>query len=231
MLEIEQLAGLVSSENAEKAASLVAQINKNISASDDAVNKQESAKIDAIKSRDSAKSRYKDILGQLGLTTDEASDEKVSEIFKSLKSSGKGDEKALEIRDKEIQGLKDEVAKGIVSLESERQASKGVLLDTVLERDIATVLPKYNAKANATPYISQNIKQQAQYEDGRLIFKNNDGTTLRIAGKDASLEDVIKDMQEKERENKESMFFNIEPQRSGAGTASGGLAVEGDYVP
>lgn len=41
-----------------------------------------------------------------------------------------------------------------------------------------------------------------------------------------TLDDVVKGMQVKERESNESMFFNVEPQRSGAGASSGGAVPE-----
>ncbi len=54
---------------------------------------------------------------------------------------------------------------------------------------------------------------------------------MRANGNDATLDDIIKGMQAKEKDANESMFFDIAPQKSGAGSEKGGAEVKGDFMP
>jgi hypothetical protein len=76
------------------------------------------------------------------------------------------------------------------------------------DANVATVLPKYKARPTATEYIIDSIKKQAGFEDGKIVFKNQDGTTMRVNGNDASVDDIVKGMQSKEVAAKQGMFFD-----------------------
>lgn len=228
MKEIDDLMKLVGAENRDAATALLATINSNIENTDKQVVSQESLKLDAIKTRDSMKAKYKGVLDKLNVSFDGVTDEKLDAGILEITGSGNQNDKALIIKNKEIAILKQEINTSQTKLEEERMASTGLLRDTILERDIATILPKYDAKANATGYITDTIKKEASFLDGKLVFKDQDGTTRRVigGGRDMTLDDVVKGMQVKERESNESMFFNVEPQRSGAGASSGGAVPE-----
>ena len=228
MSDLEKLLGLVASDKQEEAKKLATAITAKIDGLDKEVSKQEGMKLGAVKTRDEIKGKLKEVASQLGVGETDNVTEAI-EAIKSKKSGGKSEDVA--IKDKEIEQLKEEIANANSSFEKERSEHKAAILGVALEKDIATILPKYKAKANATNYIIDAVKKTAQFVDGKIVFKNEDGTTLRANGNDATLDDVIKQMQAKEKETNESMFFDISPQASGAGSEKGGTKVEGDFIP
>lgn len=228
MDELKKLLGLVGDDRQEDAKKLAIAITAKIEDLDKEVSKQEGMKIDAVRTRDEIKGKLKEVASQLGVgATDNVTD--AIEAIKSKKSGGKSED--LTVKEKEIEQLKAEIDKTSSSFEKERLEHKAAILSVALEKDIAKLLPTYKAKANATNYIIDAVKKTAQFEDGKIVFKNEDGTTLRANGSDASLDDVIKQMQAKEKEANESMFFDIAPQNSGAGSEKGGTKIEGDFIP
>lgn len=228
MSELEKLLGLVAGDKQKEAKELATAITAKIDGLDKEVIKQEKVKLDAVKTRDEIKAKLKEVASQLGVeVTDNVAD--AIKLIKSKKTGDKAED--IVIKDKEIEQLKSEIANANSSFEKERNELKAGILGVALEKDIATILPKYKAKANATNYIIDAVKKTAQFADGKIVFKNEDGTTLRANGNDATLDDVIKQMQAKEKETNESMFFNVSPQASGAGGVSGGVKVEGDFTP
>lgn len=228
MKELDKLLGLVASDKSEEAKKLATAITAKIDSLDKEVVKQEGMKLEAVKTRDDIKRKLKEIASELGVgETDNVAD--AIKAIKNKKFSDKSEE--IAIKDKEIEQLKKEIEDINSSIEKERNEFKADILNIALEKDIATILPKYKAKANATNYIVDAIKKTAQFVDGKIVFKNSDGTTMRANGNDATLEDVIKQMQAKEKEANESMFFNISPQASGAGNGDGGNKAEGDFIP
>lgn len=228
MNDLEKLLGLVAEGKTEEAKKLAEAIKVKIASLDDEVSKQEGMKLDAIKTRDEMKAKLKQVASELGVG--EIDD--VADAIEAIKGKKTGDKsKEIEVKEKEIEQLKNEIKTANETLEQERSTHQTAILGVALEKDIATILPKYKAKTNATDYIIGTVKKKAVYEDGKVVFKNEDGTTLRANGSDASLDDVIKDMQAKEKEANESMFFDIGVQQSGAGTGAGGNPVEGDFQP
>ena len=228
MDELGKLLGLVASDRQEEAKKLAEAVITKIDSLDKEVSKQEGMKLDAIKTRDEIKGKLKDVALQLGVN--EASN--VTEAIEAIKSKKTGSKSEdVIIKDKEIEQLKDEIANANSSFEKERIEHKAVILGIALEKDIATILPRYKAKVNATSYIIDAVKKTAQFVEGKIVFKNEDGTTLRANGNDATLDDVIREMQAKEKKANESMFFDISPQASGAGSEKGGNKIEDDFIP
>jgi hypothetical protein len=52
---------------------------------------------------------------------------------------------------------------------------------------------------NAANYIVDSIKKSAVFADGKIVFKNEDGTTRRTDGRDSTLDDIIGSMAEAEK--------------------------------
>lgn len=209
-----KLLGLVDESKKAEAQQLHDAVKAMIDGLDTKVNEQERLKLDAIATRDAIKSQLKNISTGLGVDA-----ENVVEAIEAIKSSKGGNN---EIKDKEIEQLKREISELTAKLEVTSKESGQKILAMALKNDIATVLPTYKPKASGIQYIIDAIEKQAHFEDGKVVFKNNDGTTLRIGGKDATVEDMVAKMQQAEKEKNESMFFNIEVQQSGAGGQGGG---------
>lgn len=227
MNELLQLLQLVAEGKKEEAQALADKISAKFTELDNEVNKQERQKLDAIQSRDDVKKKLKSIASELG-----AEDvDNVSDAIEAIKAKKGKPSENDEITKKEIESLKSELSQTVSEKEALKAEYESKLLSVALEKDIATTLPKYKAKANATPYIINNVKERAVYEDGKVVFKNEDGTTLRFEGRDATLDDVIKDMQRKEKEANESMFFDISIEKSGVSGVAGGKPAQGDFIP
>ncbi len=137
------------------------------------------------------------------------------------------------ITKKEIANLKEEITlqkKSYIELQND---TNNKILDIALEKDIATLLPKYNARPKAAKYIIKDIKDKAKMENDKLVFKNEDQTTLRVDGREANLEDIVKMKRKEAVDDNNDMFFNIKPQQSGAvDSQSGGVAINNTkYTP
>lgn len=226
MNELLELLKLVAEGKSEEAQALADKISAKVADLDKEVTKQESMKLDAIKSRDEIKTKLKGVASELGI--DDV--ENVKDAIDKIKSQ-KGKAADDSVLQKEIDALKEELQTATAERTQSEQAYKQQLLSVALEKDIATILPKHKAKAGATQYITNAIKERAVYEDGKVVFKNADGTTVRSEGRDATLDDIVKQMQAAEKQANESMFFDISVEKSGAGSNQGGKPVEGDFIP
>lgn len=224
MDELQKLFALVPQDKQAEAQGCVDAVKAKIDGLDAEVNKQESQKLEAIKTRDEAKAKYRAVTSALGVGDDESAVDAVAAL--KTKKSG-GDES---VKDKEIATLKQEIVDLTQRSEVDKKTYQSQLLTVALEKDVAVVLPKYKAKTNATAYIIDAVKSKAVFEDGKVVFKNADGTTVRHEGRDATLDDMVMLMQQAEVKAKESMFFDIGVQSSGAGNA-GGKVDDGDFVP
>lgn len=223
MNELMQLLGLVTDEKKQEAQKLADAVKTKITELDGKITEQEKLKNDAITSRDDAKGKLKSIATGLG-----ADVENVQEAIDAIKNKKAGND---DVKDKEIEALKGEVTQLKGELESTKTLSSQEMLKMALKNDIATVLPQYKVKSNAMQYVTNAIEQQASFEDGKIVFKNTDGTTKRVDGADATVETIIKEMQQKEKDANESMFFNIEVQDSGAGGKGAGGGSQQDFIP
>jgi hypothetical protein len=228
MNELLKLLELVEESKKAEAQKLVDAVKTFIGGLDTKINDNERLKNDAITSRDKIKAQLKDIGTKLGIDID--TDNVVEAIEAIKKNKGVDKSEALIIAQKEIDGLKNEVTDLNTKLKDADANTSKQMLAMTLKTDIAKVLPDFKAKANGITYITEAVEKQATFEDGKVVFKNEDGTTLRIAGKDATVADVIKQMKDKEVEAKESLFFNIDVQDSGA-KGGGSKETKGDYVP
>jgi len=228
--ELLKMLALVDESKKEEAKKFAEAAMGKITSLDGEVTKHEAAKLDAIGTRDKIKSKLKDIGSKLGIDIDADNVDDAIAAIKAKKGVDKTE--ALTIAETEIANLKKEVEDMSLGFDAERNQLKSQVLGVALEKDVAVLLPKYKAKTNATPYLMDAIKKQAVFEDGKIIFKNEDGTTRRIGGKDATLDGIIAEMQAKEKESNESMFFDISVQDSGADKRQGGTRTTGgDFVP
>ncbi len=230
MNEIEELLNLkIDSKNQEIVKSVCEKLKIHLDGLDKQINAYQLERFDMIKTRDNIKTKYKDALLKIGVNSDSTDVEK--EIDDKIESLNK--KKNLDDTTKaEMLNLKKEIDK----LNEEKLNIKAEMDDRILnmalEKDIATLLPKYKARPQATSYIINDIKRSAKFEDGKISFKKDDNTTLRMGGKDASLEDVIKGMQEQAVKENNEMFFSIKAQNSGESNPNiGGNISKKAYTP
>lgn len=225
MNKLEELMKLVAEGKKEEAEKLAKTIKENIAKLDREVNEQERLKLEAIEVSNKANEELKKVASDLGVSKIDDVPKAIEEI--KAKKDGKDNS---EVKDKEILELKTEVEVANAKIESNKTDHQEKITSAILEKDIVSLLPKYKAKVNAISHIIAHVKKTAIYENGKVLFKNKDNTTLRIEGKDADLEDVIKSMQKAEKDAKESMFFDIGVQQS-LDNEEGGEITTGTTVP
>ncbi len=224
MNELLELLGLVDEAKKAQAQQLVDAVKLKINELDNKIVEQERLKLDAINSRDEIKTKLKKVSTELGVEADN-----VIEAIEAIKTKKGGAND--EVKDKEITQLKNEIEQLTNTLNETKQHTTKEMLKMTLANEVAISLPKYNAKKNGYNYIIGEVEKKASFEDGKIMFKNSDGTTLRVDGRDATVDDVIKTMFEAEKKANESMFFNIEVQSSGASNNNGGGKVIQDFIP
>lgn len=224
MNELLELLGLVDEAKKAQAQQLVDAIKLKIAELDNKIVEQERLKLDAINSRDEIKTKLKKVSTELGVEA-----ENVLEAIEAIKTKKGGADN--DVKDREITQLKNEIEQLTNTLNETKQSTTKEMLKMTLANEVAISLPKYNAKKNGYSYIIGEVEKKASFEDGKIMFKNSDGTTLRIDGRDATVDDVIKSMFEAEKKSNESMFFNIEVQSSGAGNNNGGGKIAQDFIP
>ena len=189
----------------------------------------ESKKTEAIQSRDDAKSKLQAIAKKVGVTYDTAADfEKLEAALDAKKPSGKGDDEAW-VKEKET--LQAEITSLKTSLEDTKTTSEKEKMELILDRDLGYAMPKYKARDKMSKFLRQEIMAQASFEDDKVVFKNEDGTTLRINNENATIDSILAKMREDEIEAKDSVFFDTSAKQSGPGSNQGGVAGEDDFVP
>ena len=216
-----ELLKLIKSDSKKDADDLVSKIKGKVSALDTEVTKKEAQAIKSDKKVLELTATIDAIGGELGVKED------FTGAIAEIKKGKKGDDT---VKDKEIAQLKTEIALARDEYSAKFAAKNAEMMEIILEKDVAVLLPKHKAKANATNYIVDSVKKTATVVDGKIVFKNPDGTTLRTSGRDSTLDDIIGSMAEAEKKAGESMFFNTEPQQSGAGGKQGGITSGGDFV-
>jgi len=227
MNELLELLGMVDESKKADAQKLVDAIKTKVTDLDTQISSHERLKLDAIKTRDEMKTVLKNVATQLGATDVE----NINEAIDAIKSKKGVDKIAeLEIKDREIEALKGEVTTLTSTVETVKKEAQAETMNVVLERDLALVLPKYKAVEELAPYMMQDIKKLAHFEDGKVVFKNEDGTTVRIDGKDATLDDMVSQKREAEVKANKGIFFNVDVQNSGASN-NGGTKVQDDFIP
>lgn len=226
MTLLEQLLAMIKDDSKDAAKTLGDQIAAKIKDLDERLTSEEAKKLDAIKTRDAAKGR----LAQIGSALQVGEEGDVLAALTALKASKKGDGQGDSVKDKEIEQLKGEIAKAKEGFNAERAKLSDDLLTLALERDVAAALPDFGAKKGATAYIMQHVKQKAKVENGKVVFKNEDGTALRIDTEDATVRSIIEKMKKDEIESGDPMFFDGRVQASGAGDAAGS-SDDDDFQP
>jgi len=226
MEELLKLLGLVDESKKAEAQKLADAVKTKIDELDADITKQEGLKNDAVASRDKIKTQLKEIGKKLDIDIDTGN---VTEAIDAIKNSkGVKESEALGIKEKEIETLKTEIETLKTENETVQSTASKQLLSMSLKTEITALLPTHKAKAGATAYITAEVEKRAVFEDGKAVFKNEDGTTLRIGGKDATASDIIEQMKQKEIDSKESLFFDIGVQESGK-NGVGGEKAQGDY--
>jgi len=216
-----ELLKMARSEDREKAEGIVTDIKGKVATLDAEVTAKESAALKATADLNVANEALAKVSSELGVK------DGFADAITKLKNSKSGDSK---IKDKEIDALKTEIALAKDEYAANIEKSKVEMMGVLLEKDVAVLLPKHKAKVNAVDYIVDSIKKSAEFADGKIEFRNEDGTTRRTDGRDSTLDDIIGSMAEAEKKSGEAMFFNIEPQKSGAGGNVGGIPSGGDFV-
>lgn len=224
MNELLQLLALIDESKKADAQKLVDAVKAKIESLDNEIIKKEKERNDALNNTGASQDLLKKISSKLGVDIDANN---IDEALESLKSKGKNADEVLE---KENQNLKQEVNDLMDKLKNIESTSQQELMKMRLKNDVAISLPKHNAKKAAYEFIISEVEKRAVYENGKVVYKNDDGTTMRLNGADASTDDIIKKMFEKEKETGESMFFNIDVQASGASNNNGGTQYEGDLI-
>lgn len=190
-----------------------------VKAGDDEIVKLQGINLDIIKSRDEFKAKVKEVGTALNI---DINTESVTEAIDAIKSkTGVKETEALAVKEKEIEALKTEVQSLTQNIESTKSQSQEQILKVVLERDLAMVLPAHKAHEDMTKYIVKDIESKAHFENGKVVFKNEDGTTIRIDGADATIDDMV--LQQKIAD-KNSRFFDNSVQDSGGDGGQGGNA-------
>lgn len=224
-MTLEKLLQLIKDGKTEEATAGATEL---VRLADAQVTTMESQKIEAIKSRDEIKTQLKDIGTKLGINIDTDSVTDAIDAIKTKKGVDKTEE--LEIKEKEIETLKAEITAGNDKYTALETSSKAEAMSMVLERDLALILPKHKAVEELSSYMMQDIKKLAHFENGKVVFKNEDGTTVRVNGADATLDDMVAQKKEAEVKAKKGVFFNIDVQKSGA-DSNGGKQQEDDFIP
>lgn len=230
MKEINELLSLkLDKDNKEVVKTICEKLKIHIDSLDKQINGYQLEKFDIIKTRDNIKGKYKSALSKIGVSSDSTDVEKeIEEKIESLNKKKNLDETTKT----EMLNLKKEIDKLNQEKLSIKAEMDNRILNIALEKDIATLLPKFQARPQASKYIINDIKQKAKFENGKLSFKNPDNTTLRISGKDAELEDILKEMKEKAISDKNEMFFCNQVQSSGESREGlGGKLAKGKYKP
>jgi len=183
-----------------------------VNAGDQEIQKLEGVKNDAIKTRDKVKVELKDIANKLGV---DVNVENVRDAIDKIKGSKDIKEtEALAIKDKEIEKLKNDLQVKAQEVESVANQYSTQLKNVIMEKDITKALIDNKAHNDMAHYIIADIKQKAHLENDKIVFKNDDGTTIRIDGKDASIDDMIKQLKEKDEYGR---LFDKQVQASGTG--------------
>lgn len=224
MNELLELLGLVDDSKKADAQKLVDAVKLKIQNLDNEIIKKEKERNDALSNTGASQDLLKKISSKLGVDIDTNN---IDEALEALKGKGKN---ADEVLVKENDNLKNEIKDLMDKLNNIETTSQKELMKMRLKNDVAISLPKHNAKKAAYEFIISEVEKRAVYENGKVVYKNEDGTTMRLNGADASTDDIIKQMFEKEKETGESIFFNIEVQKSGASNNNGGTQHEGDLI-
>lgn len=172
---------------------------------------------DSISKRDKFKGFSQIVKSKLGFEEgEELSEDTITAKINSLLEGTKkeGDNKS-NIYKAEIAKLEEELGRQKGSFEQEINVYKNDMLNTQIDLQLFKNSAQINAvNAKAHEMIMSELKKGVSFEDGKLIFKNEDGTTARKNGVPLTLKDRIEDL----RSNEDLAFLFKSDAKSGSGT-------------
>jgi len=194
-----------------------------------AISKLESQKAETIKSRDDIKTKLKDIGKKLGIDLDGEDVDAAIEAIKSKKGIDKSE--AVEALTKEKDNLQKEIDELTETIKTNEEAHKKEMSKSMFKKDFAEAAPEFKVVPKLAKFLEQELESMAVFEDGKTIFKNEDGTTLRINNEVADIKAILKSRREAEIESKEALFFDINAQQNGPRSGESGAPSEEDFIP
>lgn len=112
---------------------------------------------------------------KLGLETDDINEDLINEKINSLKGTTKNDESFKA----ELANLEKIIKDKELALQEKDKMYKDRELDFSLEREISKLTSFEAVSPKANEILMREIKGNAALEDGKLVFKNADGTIVR----------------------------------------------------
>ncbi len=239
MEELLKLLGLVPEDKKEEAKGYINTVETKVKSLGDEVTESarkasiaENKLSEATGTRDKLKTKILSLAGNLGIATAEKTLEEVVQAV--IEKKGKTEETdALNAKTREIEQLEAKLTEANQTLEAEKATAQENITKAILEKDLALILPKYNAVEDAMPYLIGDIMSiPKKFEDGNVVFMDKDGVPLRNkAGTEkATLESIVAERKEAEKEAGKSFFFDNSVVDVGAKGGHGNKQ-EGDYVP
>ena len=125
------------------------------------------------------------------------------------------------VKDKEISSLKLELENLDKKHNDYVVESDKNLSSAILERDLSTALSEFKAVPQLQKYLVEDVSKMTSIKDGKVVFINEDGTSKRIDGKDATAYSVVEELQKKEMADKKGVFFDISVQDANGGGGGG----------
>jgi chromosome segregation ATPase len=182
------------------------------------------AKLNDIKqSRDKYKAKLAAFKKNLGFEEgEEISEEKISEKLGKVKGEVKQEASEVE---KQLRAEIAQLEKTIEELKGTYETKIQEKDKTVLEKQIDLELYKTSSDLNtinkkAHEIVLKELKKGLSFEEGKLVYKNEDGTTLRKNGVAMSLKEKLEEIKSSEDY---SFLFKSEAQ-SGSGLKTGNAA-------
>ncbi len=215
-MEIDKIFTLIQDEKQQKAITpWVDSIRKKIKELDDTISQGKLSQKEAYQARDKTKDKLNE-----ALKTVEAKDfielKNKIEQMKDEKNDTAESNKKIELSSKKIEQLENEIKELVNSKKELEITNKKTILKSQLERDITQAAKKYNLKTQAIPYLLKDLENNAELENGYLVFQNKEGMPMRIDGRSATLDDIIRNKKATAITEKDDMFFNLTPEPSGA---------------
>ena len=112
---------------------------------------------------------------KLGLETDDINEDLINEKINALKGTTKNDESFKA----ELANLEKIIKDKELALQEKDKMYKDRELDFSLEREISKLTSFEAVSPKANEILMREIKANAALEEGKLVFKNTDGTILR----------------------------------------------------
>lgn len=236
MEELSKLLGLIQEDKKEEARGYISAVEAKVKSLGDEITESarkasiaESKFNEATKTRDKLKTKILSLAGNLGIATAEKTLEEVVQAV--IEKKGKTEETdALNAKTREIEQLETKLTELNQALEAEKATAQDNITKAILEKDLALILPKYNAVEDAIPYLINDIMNlPKKFEDGGVVFLDESGVPLRNkAGTEkATIESIVAEKKEAEKEAGKSFFFDNSVDDVGAKSGHGAKQNEG----